>query len=276
MPRALAAGLLLWAWTASAAPPAFDKAFDRMYNFEFPAAHSVLDGYIGQHPSEPLPYAFKAAAHLFGELDRMGILEGQFFADDKRIAEKKKMAPDPRIRQQFQNAVDNAQAKANAVLAADPNNAEALFAMAVTQGVMTDYMALVEKRQIASLTPAKQSNVYAQRLLKAHPTYYDAYLTTGFTEYVVGSLPFFIRWFIHFDNVTGSKDRGIDLVSRVAKDGHYLKPFAKILLSIAFLRDKKYTQSRDLLAELSRDYPSNPLFRKELAKMDTRIGAAAN
>ena len=277
MPCALAAlGLLVLAPLVQAAETPFDQAFDRLYNFDFAAAHSILDSYIAGHPREPLPYAMKASAYLFTELDRMGILAGQFFADDKRIADKKRMAPDPRIRASFLQAVADAQSRANAILTRDPNDHDALFALCITQGVTTDYMALVEKRQIASLAPARQSNQYAQRLLRADPTYVDAYLTTGLTEYLVGSLPFFVRWFIRFDNVTGSKEKGMALVERVAHGGRYLKPFAKILLSIAYLRDKQVRQSRGLLAELNRDYPANPLFRKELGKLDSLLGAGAN
>jgi hypothetical protein len=279
MPRArLAAGLLLFAPLLSGAPnqTPFDHAFERLYNFDFSTAHSIVDGYISVHPQEPLPYAIRASAHLFTELDRLGILEGEFFADDKRIIEKKKLKPDPNVRVRFLQSIQDAQSRAQNALAGNSNDRDALFTMAVAQGLATDYMALVEKRQIASLTPARQSNAYAQRLLRVDPNYYDAYLTTGFTEYIVGSIPFFIRWFIRFENISGSREKGIENVKIVAEKGRYLKPFGKILLAVAYLRDKRIRQSRDMLAELSRDYPSNPLFRKELARMETRIGAAGN
>jgi len=38
------------------------------------------------------------------------------------------------------------------------------------------------------------------------------------------------------------------------------------------LREKKPLEARDLLADLTRDYPT-PLFRKELAKVTASIGA---
>ena len=75
--------------------PEIGEAFDRLYNFNFPVAHKVLDQYISTHPTEPLSYAVRAAADLFFELDRLGILEEEFFVSDDRIAEKKKLKPDP-------------------------------------------------------------------------------------------------------------------------------------------------------------------------------------
>jgi hypothetical protein len=275
MPSAwFAAGWFLVAPLAFAAP--FDQAFDHLYNFDFPGAHAIIDAYIAKHPQESLPYAMRGSAYLFHELDRLGILEGEFFADDKRIIEKKKLKPDPEVRTQFLRAVDDAQSRAKGVLAANPNDLDALFAMCVAQGIATDYMALVERRQIASLAQARLSNNYAQQLLRLDPHYYDAYLTAGLSEYLVGSLPFFIRWFVHFDNVTGSKEKGVNTLLTVARQGRYLKSFAKILLSIAYLRDQKPQRSRELMVELSRQYPANPLFRKELGKLESHVGAFAN
>jgi hypothetical protein len=209
----------------------------------------------------------RASAYLFYELDRLSILEGQFFADDRRIADKKKVKPDPAIRTQLFGAIEDAQSRAQGRLDRNPNDQDSLFAFCVTTGVMTDYTALVEKRQISSLSLVKRGAAYAQRLLKLNPKYYDAYLTTGMADYLIGSLPFFVRWFVKVDNIEGNKEHGIQTVELVAQRGHYLKPFAKILLAVAKLRDKKPAEARMILAELVREYPENPLFKREYAQL---------
>jgi hypothetical protein len=81
---------------------------------------------------------------------------------------------------------------------------------------------------------------------------------------------------VHFDNVSGSKERGKDNLALVARDGHYFKAFAKILLGIIALREKRPEEAQRLLADLAHDYPHNPLFRKELTKLNSRLGVAAN
>ena len=255
----------------AAEPAAIEQAFDRLYNFNFPAAHQILDGYIAAHGQDPLPYAVRGAGYLFFELDRLGILEGEFFTSDDRIADKKKLKPDPGIRAQFLKAVDDAQSRAGAILAKRPQDHDALFAMCIAQGITTDYMALVEKRQIKSLGTAKSSNRFAQELLRIDPTFYDAYLSTGITEIWWGSLLFFIRWFVRFENVQGSKEQGIKNLKLVADRGHYLRPFAKILLGIVYMREKKPQQTEQLLAELTHEYPANPLLRKELGKVQAML-----
>jgi hypothetical protein len=271
---------VLFCSTAYAAEPpvaAFDEAFQDLYNFRFQASHQVIDRYISAHPQEPLPYAVRASAYLFYELDRLNILESEFLIDDRRIAKKEQtLQPDQRVRSQLNKALDDTQSRAEAALKVNPDDKSALLAMCIAQGVTMDYMAFVEKHQFRSLSPAERSNSYAQRLLKLDPKFYDAYLTAGLSEYLVGSLPFFIRWFVHFDNVNGSKEKGVQNLETVARDGHYLKPFGKILLGIIDLREKKYKDAQKLLAGLSHDYPENPLFRKELGKLNAKLGDSGN
>lgn len=261
----------------AAEPKGIDDALLRMYNQDYLAAHQHLDRVIAANPQDPLPYAFRASAYLFYELDRLGILESEFLTDDKQIAEKKKkLDPDPVNRAKFVAAVRDVESRADAALKVNPDDPQALFAMCIAQGVATDYMAFVEKKQFSSLSVAKRSNGYAQRLLKVDPKFYDAYLTAGISEYMIGSLPFFVKWFVKFDNVDGSKERGVERLKLVANEGHYFKPFSKIMLSIIALREKRPQEAQRWLTELARDYPENRLFRKELAKVNAKLGVNAN
>jgi hypothetical protein len=262
---------LVSAITLPAATDAIHVALDRMYRFDFEAAHSILKAEIARRPDDPLPRAFRASAYLFQELDRLKILESEFFADDKRIAAKKKMKPDPAIELRFRQAVAEARKLADARLAKNASDKEALFAKIVAGGVETDYAALVEKRQISSLGNVRDTQVVANRLLKIDPTFYDAHLTTGVSEYVLGSLPFFLRWFIKVEGTEGSKDAAVENLKLVAKSGRYFGPFAKILLSLIHLREKRPFETERLLIELAHDYPENPLFSKELGKVSAKL-----
>lgn len=270
--------LLAGATAACLAEPAgerptgeIDLAFARLYNTDFPGAHAHLDRYVSAEPADPLGYAMRASAYLFSELDRLGILESEFFGDDKRIIEKKKLKPDPAVREQFTRALEDARVRATKILTANPADQNALFSMAVTQGVLMDYTALIDKRQLSSLSSARSASNYAQQLLKINPQFIDAYLTTGLTEYLLGSLPFFVRWFVHFDGVNGSKTQGIDNLQLVARSGHYLRPFAKILLAMVYLREKQPRETQKLLAALTAEFPENPLLRKELIKVSEQV-----
>jgi hypothetical protein len=248
------------------------QAFARLYNFDFRGAHAILDRHTAARPEDPMGYSAGAAVDLFYELDRLSILEAEFLADDDRIADKKKLKPDPEVRARFFRSVGTAQSKAQAILSRNPQQAEALYALCMSHGVTGDYTAMIERRQIQSLAIQKQSNSCTQRLLAAHPDAYDAYVTTGFTEYLVGSLPFFVKWFVKFDNVQGSKEKAIADLQLAARSGNYLRPFAKILLAILYLREKKPDESTRMLESFAQEYPENPLVRRELAKLTLKHG----
>jgi hypothetical protein len=62
----------------------------------------------------------------------------------------------------------------------------------------------------------------------------------------------------------------------VAEHGHYLAPFAEILLSFDDLRHKNKESARKRLTALHQSFPGNPLFGEELAKLDKPDAAAGH
>jgi hypothetical protein len=252
--------------------PVFVSAFQRMYNFDFPAAQSIMDRYIATSPADPLGYTVRGAGYLYSELDRLGVLKSDFFEDDDKISAKKsKLKPDPKVREAFYAAIGQAQALSQDRLDKHPDDTAALFAMSLALGELSDYMALVEKRQMASLSITKRAYRESKRLLALDSSYIDAYLTTGFTEYLVGSLPVVVRWFVKFDDVQGDKAAGIRTLTTVAEKGLYLKALAKILLATGYIREKKPQEARRLLAELTLEFPENPLLKLEYQKINVRL-----
>jgi predicted Zn-dependent protease len=60
----------------------------------------------------------------------------------------------------------------------------------------------------------------------------------------------------------------MEQMKRTADHGHYLQPFAKILLALAYEREHQMDRARVLLAELASEFPANPLYARELALID--------
>lgn len=250
------------------------EAFDALYRFHFDKAHRAVDRFIAVHPDDPLGYSVRSSIALFQELDRLALLEGEFFKDDERIKDSKRLKPDPAIRRMLFDNIAKSQALAEARLAKDASDANALFCLTVTEGLRMDYLALVDKKHASSLKHARQSQAYAVRLLRVDPEFYDVYCTTGFSEYLLGSLPFFMRWFIKFEDTEGSKEEGLRKLQIAATKGDLFKPFAKLLLAIFFLRQKQPEMSERYLAQYEALYPENPLVRKERKKLMELIASS--
>src|SRR5207247_9459355 len=106
--RSCFAGLLIsmycgYATAAASGAKSLDAGFRQMYNLEFPAAHKTFEGWKQLHPSDPLGPAANAAAYLFGEFERLHILEIELFTDNDRLKNLQKALPDPAIKAAFES-----------------------------------------------------------------------------------------------------------------------------------------------------------------------------
>jgi hypothetical protein len=252
------------------ASPTLESGFHSLYDLDFNRAQRVFVSWQQQHPNDPLGPAAQAAGLLFSEFNRLGVLESQFYTDDHAFAARHKLSPDPVVHKRFDDALSHAENRAQTRLAEDPKNRDALFSMVLIYGLRADYAALIEKRNVASLRLTKQSNLWAQRLLAVDPQCYDAHLASGISQYIIGSMAAPVRWFLKWGGVSGDKQNGIRELKLTAQHGLYLAPFARILLAIAYVREKDIARARKMLLSLQNDFPQNQLFAREIARLDAQ------
>lgn len=252
--------------TRSPAATAIQQGFASMYNLDFAAAHQDFDAWQKVHPEDPMGPACHAAAYLFTEFARLGVLESQLFTDDKRFDNRQKLSPDPQVRNMINADLDQADSLAAKVLAKDANDVNAQFAKVLSLGLRSDYAALVEKRNLAAIRYTKQGRILAEQLLKQNPNAYDAYLAVGVENYLSGIEPAPVRWLMAAGGVETDKNQGIHDLELTAAHGDLLAPFARLLLAVAALRNKEPAKACSLLSELSSDYPRNPLYHREFSQ----------
>src|SRR5258708_34150312 len=126
---------------------------------------------------------------------------------------------------------------------------------------------MIEKRNMSSLQDPRKANDWADQLLGVDPKCYDARVATGFSKYIIGSMAAPVRWMLRMGGVSGDKKQGIVELQMTADHGRYLGPFARILLAIAYVRDKDNARARDLLAHLRDEFPKNTLFPRAIARL---------
>lgn len=246
---------------------ALDRGFHQLYNLDFSAADSEFQSWEKQNPQNPMGPVGQAASILFAEFNRLGVLESQFYESDSIFAARKKYEADPQRRAQFDDLLARGEALAKATLARDSHDRDGLLAMTLVNGLRADYAALIEKRNLSSLHYTRQSSAWADQLLAADPTCYDAHLAGGISKYIVGSMAAPLRWIARLGGVSGDKARGMAELQTTADQGRLLAPFARILLAIAYVRDKDSARARTELLSLKKDFPNNPLFARELARL---------
>lgn len=263
--------LALFGEPAISAHP-LSEGFHLLYDLRFTDARMIFAQWQRDHLQDPLGFIAEAASHLFEEFERDGVLTTAFFLDDDLLLGGIKGTPDPARTKAFEQANARAHSLGEAQLKKNDRDANALFAMTLAAGMEANYLCLIQKRQIDSLRQIRAADGYGQRLLAVAPKMTDAYMALGAANYILGCLPSYKRVVLWFGRLAGDKQRGMDELAQAARDSLYLGPYAKILLALANLREKRNADAKRLMAELTTDFPESPLFKRERANVD-RIAA---
>ena len=86
--------------TASTPPirTSLDQGFRLLYDLDFDQAHQVFLSWQHDHPQDPVGPTAEAAGILFSEFHRLGVLEAQFYENDKSFLNREKPVPDSGVR----------------------------------------------------------------------------------------------------------------------------------------------------------------------------------
>jgi hypothetical protein len=249
------------------AQPGLDLGYRQMYNLQFGEAHATFTQWERSYPDDPMGPVSEAAAYLFSEFDRLRILQSEFFVDNDTFLNMRKLTPDPAVKRDFENALTRSRLLANQALARSPEDRNALFAAVLRLGLHADYLALIEKRYLASLSEVKSGRLLALRLLKADPACYDAYLAIGVENYVLSLKPAPLRWLLRIGGAQTDRGEGIRNLRLTAEKGRLLLPYARLLLAVAALRDRDRGRAKAILRDLAKEFPRNQLYTQELSRL---------
>ena len=244
-----------------------DQGYFDMYNVDFAAAHGIFGHLLTQHPEDELAAASDAAAYLFGEFDRLHIIDVELFADQSRFDNRSRLTPDPAVRKSFDDRAAKAIRLADAALARNPQDARAFYTKTLVYGMRSDYALMIDKKDLVALSLTKQASAYAKQALAIDPNMYDAYLASGVENYMLSLKPAAIRWIIGLTGAATDKEQGIKLLTLTANQGHYLAPFARMMLAVAAIRDGNPQQARSILTALAKQFPGSTLYTRQLARI---------
>lgn len=239
-----------------------------MYDLKFDEAHGVFGEWKQSHSADPLGPASDAAAFLFSELARLGVLETELFTDDARFEKRASLRPDSGMRTLFDREINRADQLADAALQAAATDTNALFVKSLTFGLRADFAALIDKQDLVALKYTKEGRSYGDKLMAIDPTAYDAYLGAGVENYLLSLKPAPMRLLLRLTGSRVDRAKGIEQLRMTAQKGHYLEPFAKLLLAVAAIRDNHRAEARELLSGLHVRFPDNQLYLRELNRLD--------
>ena len=246
--------------------------FDHFYNLEYDQALAEFEKASHQDPSAVGPHNHIAQTLLYREMYRNGALETQLVSGNNPFLRQKKLNPSPQVEKQFSDEIQKAMELADARLARNANDTDALYARGVAFGLRANYTFLVRKAWRDSLRDATAARKDSNRVTELDPANYDARLIQGVHDYVVGSLPWSWRMLGFLVGFHGDKERGLQTLEEVSRKGKINRVDAEVLLCALYRRESQPRKTIPLLEDLLRRFPRNHLLLFEQAQVYSDLG----
>src|SRR5689334_4942670 len=254
------------------------QAFRRFYNLDYDRAIPAFQKLLDHHPDDPNSVNHLLAAVMYRELYRMGLLNPSEYTNNSFIATPHR-PPDPSVKEQIEGLVDRAQKLEEERLKANPDDIDALYARGITRAQFSTYTGLVDRAWFSALRNAVGARHDHERVLELQPQFTDAKLVVGVHNYVTGSLPLAIKVAASMVGLGGNKQKGIDYLYEVAKNGKENQTEARIALVLFLAREGRNDEALSILRGLLPEYPENVILALEegsLLRSLNRLSEAAD
>ncbi|HXR39114.1 MAG TPA: hypothetical protein VN776_08475, partial [Terracidiphilus sp.] len=252
--------------------PLVKEAFDHFYNLDYVGAVERFGRFHAMHPGDPQGTALLLEAVLFQELYRQDLLDTTFYANDGFLTGRHATEEDPKARERILGLADEAVHEADWRISKSPGDVDALYARGWARALACTYVAMVERGYSSGFRLATKAKDDGVRVLQLDPDYVDAKLLVGVYEYVVGALPWPFKLLIGFAGITGSKSRGLELLTDAGNRGPVTSVEARTTIALFLRREARYKEAIQVVRKLKSEYPRDYLFHLEEANLRKDAG----
>ena len=257
--------------------PLVREASDHFYNLDYLGAVERFERFHAAHPGDPQATALLLDAVLFQELYRLDLLDTTFYANDGFLTGRHAVVEDQKTRDRILALADEAIHEADWRISKNQNDVDALYSRGWARSLKCTYMAMVQRSYVSGFKLALAAKNDHVHVLQLDPDYIDAKLVVGVYEYVVGALPLPFKLLIGFAGMSGSKSRGLEMLTDDGNRGIATSVEARTTIALFLRREARYAEAVKVVQSLRMQYPRDYLFSLEEANLrkDAGEGMAA-
>jgi tetratricopeptide (TPR) repeat protein len=254
--------------------PHTKAGFAYFYNADYDPAIKEFGAAVASHPNDPFAVNHLLTGLMFKEMYRIGALDTELYAKEGFL-HSKQLPSDAKIREQVTQLETRALQLEEDRLKNNPNDVDALYSRGVTRGLKSTWMALIDKAWFSALRSAVGARHDHERVLELDPSYTDAKMIVGMHNYVIGSVPWAVKVAASIVGLSGSREKGLQLLYQAADGGGEASVDAKIALALFLRREQRYPEAITIVDGLTASYPKNFLMALELANLYNASGNSA-
>lgn len=241
--------------------------FSDIFNLDFERADLDFISLEKDYPRHPAPPLYQASIVWLKELVRRQDLSLNRFIYPAYFMKKSDESMPSQERDAFLSHVRRCEALATAIRKETSRDKDTRYFLATAYSLRASFAFTVEHNVRDAFGYGRKAFSYSRDLIEEDKKYYDAYLTVGTYEYVVGSIPWYFRWMAFVVGLHGSKEEGLNHLKLAASEGQYVKNEAQLIEAVIQVREHRYTEALALTGDLSRRFPRNYLFAVATAQI---------
>ena len=244
------------------------EGFSAVYNIDYKTARERFLQMTRLAPDHPAGYVYLANNLWLETLYQSRRLSTSVYTGESFYSQDKdEDKVDPKRDRDFNDYIRQALAAGRARLVKNPKDVEALYYNASALGIRAAYGTSVKRSFTRAIGDANESIKLQRQVVKLDPGYVDAYLSIGLYEYVVDSLPGGLKFLARLAGLKGSKQRGIEHLERVTREGKLTADDARVVLLGIYSKENQLERALEIISYMAKQYPRNYLFGVERATM---------
>ncbi len=253
------------------------EAHERFYNLDYDGALSRFEAVQRANPQSAIATDYVLMVLIFRELYHQDLLDTTYYAHDNFLTSKRSVPVPEATRQRIEALTKSAIDLCDRQIASNPGDKNAWFARGYARGMHAAFITLVDHSFVAAARQGLAARNDSEQVLKLDPEYADAKMAVGIQQFAVASLPRILRVMIGIAGVSGSKEKGLDLLRDCAAHGLVNNIESRTALSLFLRHDGRYPEALAVQRGLAEQFPHDYLFRLEEANLtkDQGDGAAA-
>jgi tetratricopeptide (TPR) repeat protein len=263
--------------SAIAATDTYEKSIQQaltaLYGLDYDRAATDLEQAISIQPQNPRAYFYLATSYW------MKIL----YVQNRFLSTLFAMPPDPygtppndsyppKLREQFEDAIRRMKEKSNALIQAQPKNAEAYFWLGMAEGTEGAFTIVVDKKLFVAKGHADRSFDLMEQAAKLDPNFKDPFFSMGMHMHLLGTRGFFTRVLLKMMGYKVSKEEGRRYVKLASDEGRYVKDDARLGLIFCYVREDSWKEAVNTMQVVLKRFPQDSLLAVAMGRLQTGIG----
>ncbi len=246
--------------------------FDNLFNLDYDRAEQVFAALKREYPLHPAPPLYLSIIGWLRELFRRQELDLDLFMSPSFFTKTTgtTMPPEPRAR--FFDHIRECQELSQRILNQDPRSTDALYFLGSSYGVLSSFSLTIDRSLRKAFAYGNKAYVYDRQVVKINPAYCDAYLTVGLYQYIVGSIPWYLKWLAAVAGYYGTKEEGFHDLDLVVTKGEYARTEAQVIRMALRVYEGRTSDALADAQDLHRRFPQNYIFEINIAQILERLG----